>query len=474
MMEDNIRKYEYALTGDPDETDSSDHYSPEVVEILTKCHQMVQRVNPKVLPRLIKLIKKYPRVPALLNYLSAYYAKIGNDAKAFAVNEQILRKFPDYLMAKINLANEYIIKQEYERIPFILGPALDLQGLYPHRRIFHYNEYIPYMEVVMRYLFLTDQIPAVASRVPMIRKLLGKDHELVEWIGYQLQAHMAFSPTKEAYETVYEERGYDTSRATTAVPVYHHPEVEALCEQTLDECYEDFPKLLQLPRQTLIADLQTMLNDTIHRYAYWMKQMESYDVEFHLPAILLLREVDEDSCFDFLLDSLRQGKEFLEDWYDDWLTEEYWRFLYPAAQRRIPELVAFLQEPNLYAHAKLAVAAVFNQIAAHYEDRYQEIKNAYQEVMTYYLEHQEDKVNLCDPEFCNLLSLYVVIFKEEIIIELMRRFYEEELCYPEFEGGFKERMNEINDPQTYIGEKWSLPKSSAVEDAKRLVDFWYR
>lgn len=61
---------------------------------------------------------------------------------------------------------------------------------------------------------------------------------------------------------------------------------------------------------------------------------------------------------------------------------------------------------------------------APYPDLYEEVRSGYQEVMEYYLEHQEDKVNLCDPEFCNLLTLSVVIFKEEKIIELTRRFYE--------------------------------------------------
>jgi tetratricopeptide (TPR) repeat protein len=473
-MEENTRQYHYALTGDPDEADHAYHYSPEVAQTLSSCHKLVQRSNPKVLPRLIKLIKKYPRVPALQNYLSVYYEQLGNHKKAVEINKKIVQKFPDYLMAKINLANEYITKQEYDEVPSVLGEALDLQSLYPDRRVFHYNEFVPYMQVVMRYFFATEQIPAVTSRMPMLRELLGKDHELMEWIGYQLQVHLAFPSGGSEDSSIYEEREYDTSLATTVAPAYKHPEVAKLTEQSLDEAEEHFPAILQLPRETLVADLQTMLKDAIRRYPYWQDQMEEYEIDFPMSAILLLMELEEDACLEILLDHLRQGRVFLDDWYGDFITEEYWRFLYPAGKRRVSDLVDFLQEPNLHVFARLAVAATLNQIAVHDDARWEEVKGAYRDVMTYYLNHQEDKVNLCDPEFCGFLTIEVVIFDDEEIIALTRRFYEEELCHPEFDGGFAERMKEFKNPQVRGSEKRKLPATTAVANAQRLIAGWYR
>lgn len=71
------------------------------------------------------------------------------------------------------------------------------------------------MQTVMRYFFATEQTQAVTSRMVMLRELLGKYHALMEWIGYQLQAHMAFSMGPNEDSSIYEERGYDTGRAST-------------------------------------------------------------------------------------------------------------------------------------------------------------------------------------------------------------------------------------------------------------------
>jgi hypothetical protein len=61
-----------------------------------------------------------------------------------------------------------------------------------------------------------------------------------------------------------------------------------------------------------------------------------------------------------------------------------------------------------------------------------------------------------------------VIFNDEEIIALTKRFYEEGLCTAGFEGGFAFRLEEFNDPTTYSGEKLPLPASTAREDAKRF------
>ncbi len=67
-----------------------------------------------LLPRLQKLIKKYPRVPAFKNYLSTYYSLKGKNEKAFEVNRWLCKEHPDYLHGKINLATQHIQEENYD------------------------------------------------------------------------------------------------------------------------------------------------------------------------------------------------------------------------------------------------------------------------------------------------------------------------------------------------------------------------
>ena len=181
----------YRLTGEPEKADHNYHYPSDVAEILRKCNQMLQRVNPKLLARLIKMIKKYPRVPAFYNYLSTYYMEIGNNEKGYEINRQLLKKFPDYLHANINLANEYLLKGSPEKMPEVLGENLELSDIYPARKVFHINEYIAYTKTVILYLFATDDVGGVTARVDEVQELVGTDPEFVAWIRVQLDDYKA-------------------------------------------------------------------------------------------------------------------------------------------------------------------------------------------------------------------------------------------------------------------------------------------
>lgn len=54
----------------------------------------------------------------------------GNRTKAFEINREIIEKHPDYLFGKLNLANEYILTEQYEKVPEILGKEMELKKLY--------------------------------------------------------------------------------------------------------------------------------------------------------------------------------------------------------------------------------------------------------------------------------------------------------------------------------------------------------
>ncbi len=66
------------------------------------------------------LIKKYPNLPTLYNYLSVAYEKTRNFEKVFETTNKLVEKFPDYLFGKIILANYYIEENQLAKVQILI------------------------------------------------------------------------------------------------------------------------------------------------------------------------------------------------------------------------------------------------------------------------------------------------------------------------------------------------------------------
>ncbi len=61
--------------------------------------------------KLIRLIEKFPKVPAFKNYLSVVYSNMGKTEKSYEVNHWIVAEHPESLFGKLNLAAEYLLER---------------------------------------------------------------------------------------------------------------------------------------------------------------------------------------------------------------------------------------------------------------------------------------------------------------------------------------------------------------------------
>lgn len=103
------------------------------------------------IPRLLKLIKKYPHVPVLYNFLSAACERAGDSKRAMEVNVLCYRKHPDYLFSRVNYALACLLGGNPEKVPEIFEDTFDLKALYPKRRKFHVSEFLSFYCVVCMY-----------------------------------------------------------------------------------------------------------------------------------------------------------------------------------------------------------------------------------------------------------------------------------------------------------------------------------
>ncbi|MEL7248587.1 MAG: DUF1186 domain-containing protein [Bacteroidota bacterium] len=438
-MYDRWRVFGYQITGNPEDADHRFHYSLEVQDVLAKFHQLIQRGNPKVLPRLVKAIKKYPRVPALRNYLTVYYHNQGNTNKAYDINRQIAEKFPGYLMARVNLAMEYLSREAYNKVPEVLGDELDLQALYPNRKVFHYGEFQAINNAAVPYFLQTKQYEVLRTRLPILTEVLGEDHPLVDMARDGLML-----ARRGQMDSLFEERSFDETLIREEAPVFTHPEVAQLYELPLPQAKPVYQQLLSLPADSLGQDLLALLKDSLHRYYYWLDRMKQEDriFDFYLHAIYLLRELQPPGTLELFLEILRQGEDYLKNLYEDFVTEEWWRFVYPLVGEDLSVLTAFIKEKNIYTFSKMVAIDVLTQIFFHQIERKAEVVEEMRGIMQYMLDHKDQKEDICDPSFCAMLTVVVVGLSDDGLMQLSKQFYDLELCNSYFDFGYAEREKE--------------------------------
>lgn len=448
MNHNQYQLHNYVITGDPDEADHKQHYSEEIEEQLRKTYLLVSRKKRDLLPRLQKLIKKYPRVPAFKNYLSTYYSLKGNNEKAFEVNRWLCKEHPNYLHGKINLAAQYLKEEDYDKIPEVLGEALDLQDLYPNRKVFHSSEFAGFFNVTCQYLIATNQLDAAESRIEAASEILPNESTRsirVMIMTKRMEAFQERQAEEKKYERAPEAREYDKTVQTTEKPEFHHTEIEELYQNELDIEQSILEAILALPRTSLIADLEKVLKDSIVRYEFFENQAEEegwFDntMSFPLHAMGLLAELKSVESLPLFLEIFRQGEDFLDFWFSDHTSETIWVFLYQIGEKQLTVLKDFLFERNIFYRGKSVATNVACQVAFHQPERKQEVIEWYHEILSYFIENVTDK-DLIDTQLISLMAWETGDLKATNILALVEKCYEQKLIHKTMIGDYEEYQN---------------------------------
>lgn len=457
----------YKITGDPDEVDSDQHFSPEISDLLAKTYTKVLKKKYRNPNHLLKLIEKYPRVPTFKNYLTVFYQIKGKKEKAWESNRGLIKEHPDYLFGKLNLAEEYIETGRAAEVPKILGEALDLQALYPERKVFHTSEFKSFFNVVAEYLLETDQIEALVSRMEMAEEVLGKLGESGRMFD-NLRMRVLAKNMEKAQERMEASRalrgdrkigrGYDQSVQTDEPPVFHHEEIQQLYQYGLELDHEILRSILELPRETLVKDLENVLLDSLRRFEFFQNKVEEEgweeeDMSFSLHALFLLTELRATGSLPAILEHLRQGEDFLEFWYSDHITETAWHTVYHLGQEQLDLLKSFMCESGIAHAGKGAVTQAVVQMALHQPEREGGILEWYEAILDHFLTHLDDAelidIDVVAPLLANLADL-----PSKHLLPKIKRFYDLNLVDEFYVGDYESVEKDILERKSFEGKKY--------------------
>lgn len=129
----------------------------------------------KAIEALERLVAEHPEVPQFLNLLVVARSAAGDRAGAEECIRRAYAAHPDYLFARLNLAELCLARGELDRVPELLGRRLDLRALVPERTVFHVSEVVPFCALTAEYLHRRGETAAAEVQYEALRALAPKD-----------------------------------------------------------------------------------------------------------------------------------------------------------------------------------------------------------------------------------------------------------------------------------------------------------
>ena len=438
----NHNHFSFRITENPDFQDETFGITPNLKNQFESLHkEVLDKNNNVILEKLIQLTIQYPYTPQLKNFLSVAYAKREMLEKAFEVNDWILKEHPDYLFARLNKASQFIDNQYFDEAEKILGRSFDLQKIYPHRKLFHLAEVTGYLKMVVKFLANQDDFDTadeyldvmidIAPTHPdtiyceeMMENLINQFDELDEDSEVDNPFLSSYFDEIEKNRIAPIVKSIPDLNAVYIAPKFNHPEINVLYEYELDLPHDLINKILNLPRETLIQDLETILNDAVINFHYYQKRDLDYNENaFLLNAMIFLKELRSVESLPKVLAVLENDNSFLDFYLDFNVTEILWQVIYVLGINQTDLVLEFLLKPGIDCQAKINVLSAFEQIIYNNEDKKDEILSHYKTIInTFYKATLED--NLIDSDFLEFVANDIATFKIESLVLIIKDLYE--------------------------------------------------
>ncbi len=452
-MEDTYIVSGYHITTNPTFQNERDGITNELERQFESLYLESQdKKNKKIIDRLNNLILEFPKSPQLKNFLSVAFSVQGKLNKALEVNDWIITEHPDYLFAKLNKASQYINKAEYEKVLQVLGPRMEIKELYPNREIFHLAEVSGFYKVAINYYAATDNYELAENRLEILKKIAPNhaDTEAAEMYVLQMQLRRGAARMAEENKlriTPTKAKEIPTSKIQSA-PIFSHTQINNLYSFGISISENKLKEIIDLPRATLITDLESVLIDAVNRYDYFIKKSEgddNHDIVLH--SLLLLKEIRAYESLPKIISFLEYDYEFLDFWLGDHKTETLWQCFYTLGFDQTDLLKNLLLRPSVDTYIKTSASEAMCQMVLHHPEKRNEILAIFKDVFTAFLNASFDD-DLIDSDFLGLSigdAIYCDFFELLPIIKELynKRYVNTFICggYGIVEKEFKKGVN---------------------------------
>ena len=186
----------YSITYDPLPCVTYEKLTPEDASILmTINHDLLEKHYTteeldKYIIQLEIYTEKYKTLSRVYNLLYACYQIKNEDKKSLNILFEMYEKFPDYVFAKINLANHFILNGQHKKVADIFENKYDLKLLYPERDIFHITEFTCFMATCGRYFIREGDVSMAKIFLNTIKKHTDNNYEFVRCLESEIEIYL--------------------------------------------------------------------------------------------------------------------------------------------------------------------------------------------------------------------------------------------------------------------------------------------
>lgn len=452
-MSFNNKQFTYSITSNPDFQDEIYEITPSLKAQFESLHyESIDPKNKTIVEKLIHLVIQHPYTPMLKNFLSVAYKTQNNIDKANEVNNWILKEHPNYLFAIINKTYEHIYNKNFEDAEKLLGEQFRLEFLYPNRKLFHIAEVTGYYKAVVLFMASVGDFEVADESLQIIQQLAPEhpdtiqaesilmdflDKEPKNWFLEQMDKGIKPIVAKKLVENKY------------IIPKFYHSEIVNLYKYDFDLPSEIIRKIINLPRKTVIEDLENVIKDSENNfYTYLKRESDFNENAFLVHAIFLLNEINATESLPLILSVLENDEEYLDLYFDEYLLEIIWHPLFGLAKTQLDLIVDFLCKSGLVPKVKICVLAAFEQFVYHKTYSKEELLVYYERIIDTFLTSKPDD-NLIDSDFLAFVISDCCAFRYVNLIPKIKQLYQNDWVgiyiigeFKEIKKDFKRKFNE--------------------------------
>lgn len=339
---------------------------------------------------------------------------------------------------------------------------MEIKSLYPNRDVFHIEEVMAFYNFAVDYFIESGNIEAAEMRFKIMYDL-DKENPKTSQAGERIAIYNFEASLEKHKKNISKSRKSNfipkkKYRQTIIEPLFINPEIKLLYQFSFQVDINMIEKLLELPRESLIEDLQKVVIDSIVRYKFFRKlEWEDYTHSFLLHALFMLRELKAEEALETVLDLLRQNEKFLDYWISDLLTEYMWMIIYELGKNQLDVLKDYILEEGNFTYARTAISEAVSQIALHFPERRNEVIEWYYTVFNLFLE-EKDNDKLIDTSLNGLMVCDVLDLKPVELEETIVKMYGSEIIGLDVVGKLDELLEDLHDKnyKVYRRKNYSL------------------
>lgn len=256
-------------------------------------------------------------------------------------------------------------------------------------------------------------------------------------------------------------------------PNFHHSEIEWLYEHGLYIEGEKLEKILSLPRETVIKDLELIIKDSIDHCAYFEQEFEKLGwdesrTSFVIHAIYLLGELKASESFKVICNCLSQEEEYLDVHIGDFLTGMLWEPIYKMCPTNFEAFKQFLFQPTSNPFPKSNIFEVLEQLILHQPKYKQEVVDWFSDVMSSIINDGIEILNK-DKDLIALLVISSAETRAKELIPKIEKIFELDYVEDNFILDIEEVWEVFDD--NYIQPR-KIEVLSIKERYKKITETW--